>query len=120
MTAENLLFVRDNLSAVLEAQFRAAILDVEQWEPGQLLATADADVLEYLVSQYSVDCPVTAVVDRDLGRVSAGRGCQWAGGGMLARHAGNGCLNRREGRRGCRDDASLWKRQITRQPLVPA
>jgi hypothetical protein len=31
---------------------------IEEWEPDKLLATAEADVVEYLIGEYSVACPV--------------------------------------------------------------
>jgi hypothetical protein len=31
---------------------------IEEWEPDKLLATAEADVVEYLIGEYAVACPV--------------------------------------------------------------
>lgn len=54
---EEALFLTNSLSAALEGQRRAACQAVEAWDPDQLLATAEADVIEYLVAKYSVVCP---------------------------------------------------------------
>jgi hypothetical protein len=53
-----LFFTDGNLSDALQARQRQASRAVEEWEPDKLLATAEADVVEYLVAEYSVACPV--------------------------------------------------------------
>jgi hypothetical protein len=42
----------------LAAQQGEALKAIEEWDPDQFLATAEADVIDYLVAKYSVDCPV--------------------------------------------------------------
>jgi hypothetical protein len=56
--ANESLFTAGNLSSALEARQRQARKAVEEWEPDKLLATAEADVVEYLIAEYSVACPV--------------------------------------------------------------
>lgn len=64
-------------------------------------------------------CAVTAVVDRDLGRVFAGHGRPSCG--ALRPHDTSATLiDTRESWRGCRDHAGLWNWKIKRQPLLPA
>ena len=58
MSAEDLLFSSGDLQITLEARLRRARQAVDEWNPDQLLATAEADVIEYLVAEYSVACPV--------------------------------------------------------------
>lgn len=58
MNAEDLLFASGDLQRTLEAQRRRARQAIDEWDPEQLLATAEADVIEYLVAEYSVACPV--------------------------------------------------------------
>ena len=55
---EELLFSSGDLGMTLEAQRQNARQAVDQWEPEQLLATAEADIVDYLVGGYSVACPV--------------------------------------------------------------
>lgn len=55
---DTLLFASDGLPSALEAQRRAASRALDGWEPDELLATADADVMDYLIAEYSVECPV--------------------------------------------------------------
>ncbi|HEY3034276.1 MAG TPA: hypothetical protein VGJ54_06420, partial [Streptosporangiaceae bacterium] len=58
MRTSESLFTVDNLSSALDARQREASKAVEEWEPDKLLATAEADVVEYLIGEYSVACPV--------------------------------------------------------------
>jgi hypothetical protein len=58
VSTDELLFARNDLPGVLEAQRLAAKQALDSWDPDQLLATADADVMDYLIAKYSVDCPV--------------------------------------------------------------
>lgn len=58
MNAEGLLFASGDLQAMLEARRQRARQAVIEWNPEQLLATAEADVVDYLVAEYSVDSPV--------------------------------------------------------------
>ena len=58
MNREDLLFVAGDLYTRLEATKRAALKAIDDWEPEQLLATAEADVIDYLTGKYSVACPV--------------------------------------------------------------
>jgi hypothetical protein len=46
----------------LQARQAEALRAVEEWDADQLLATAEADVIDYLADKYSVTCPV---LDRD-------------------------------------------------------
>jgi hypothetical protein len=55
---DTLLFCSGDLTSALEARQREARQAIADWDPDQLLATAEADVAEYLVSEYSVQCPV--------------------------------------------------------------
>jgi hypothetical protein len=52
------IFTAGDLSSVLQARQQEARRAVEGWEPEKLLAIAEADVVEYLVAEYSVACPV--------------------------------------------------------------
>lgn len=58
MNTDTLLFASDGLPSVLEAQRKAASQALDDWDPDQLLTTTDADVMDYLVAEYSVACPV--------------------------------------------------------------
>ncbi len=58
MRASEFLFTAGDLSSALQARQRGASKAVEEWEPEKLLATAEADVVEYLIAEYSVACPV--------------------------------------------------------------
>ncbi len=58
MNAEERLFASGDLYQTLQAQQRRAHQAVLDWNPDQLLATAEADVIDYLVAEYSVACPV--------------------------------------------------------------
>ena len=58
MTAGPFLFTTRDLTSALEAQQWEARQAIDKWDPDELLATAEADVAEYLVSRYSVVCPV--------------------------------------------------------------
>jgi hypothetical protein len=59
---EEALFCGGSLSMALTGQQSEALRAVEEWDPDELLATAEADVIGYLVDKYSVDGPV---LDRD-------------------------------------------------------
>ena len=58
MRARKFLFTAGDLPSALEARQQEARRAVEEWEPEKLLAIAEADVVEYLVAEYSVACPV--------------------------------------------------------------
>jgi hypothetical protein len=58
VNTDELLFATDGLPSVLEARRRAAGHALADWDPDQLLGTADVDVMDYLVAEYSVACPV--------------------------------------------------------------
>ena len=58
VNTEELLFAKDDLPSALEARQREASQAVDRWDPEQLLATAEADVIDYVVAEYSVACPV--------------------------------------------------------------
>ena len=58
VNTDELLFAANDLPSVLEARRRAAGQAIDDWDPDQLLGTADADVMDYLVAEYSVACPV--------------------------------------------------------------
>ena len=51
MNGEELLFASGDLQVTLEAGRRRARQAVEEWEPDKLLATAEADVAEYLMGE---------------------------------------------------------------------
>lgn len=55
---DELLFTANDLPSALRGQMQAATVAIEKWDPDQLLATAEADVFEYLMSEHSVACPV--------------------------------------------------------------
>ena len=57
MNGEGLLFASGDLQATLEAGRHRARQAVIEWNPEQLLATAEADIIDYLVAEHSVDCP---------------------------------------------------------------
>lgn len=57
MNTDDLLFARDSLQAALEARQQEAQRAIDEWDPEQLLATAEQDIIEYLIEQYSVACP---------------------------------------------------------------
>lgn len=58
MDTRGLLYGYDDLRMALRARRQLACRAVEDWEPEQLLATAEADIVDYLVARYSVECPV--------------------------------------------------------------
>jgi hypothetical protein len=58
VNAEDPLFASGDLQWTLEARRRRARQAVAEWDPEKLLATAEADVIEYLVAEYSVAFPV--------------------------------------------------------------
>lgn len=58
VTDDTLLFSSGDLTGALEAKQREARQAIVGWDPDQLLATAEADIAEYLMSKYSVQCPV--------------------------------------------------------------
>ena len=62
VNGEEILFRSGDLYSTLAGQQAEALRAVEEWDADQLLATAEADVIDYLVAKYSVACPV---LDRD-------------------------------------------------------
>jgi hypothetical protein len=62
VTDEEALFRSGDLSMSLAVEQGKALKAIEDWDPDQFLATAEADVIDYLVAKHSVDCPV---LDRD-------------------------------------------------------
>lgn len=58
MNREERLFSSGDLQLTLQGQQQRARQAVLDWDPDQLLATAEADVIEYLMAEYSVECPV--------------------------------------------------------------
>ena len=58
MRASEFLSTAGDLSSALQARQREPSKAIEEWEPDKLLATAEADVVEYLIAEYSVACPV--------------------------------------------------------------
>ena len=57
VSAAELLFAAGDLSSVLDGRQREAARAVEAWEPEELLVTAEADIVRYLVDRYSLACP---------------------------------------------------------------
>lgn len=55
---ERLFSSGGDLQLTLQGQQQRARQAVLDWDPDQLLATAEADVIEYLLAEYSVECPV--------------------------------------------------------------
>lgn len=62
MNDEEILFRAGDLSMTLAGQQAEAKRAIKDWDPDQLLAIAETDVIDYLVAKYSVACPV---LDRD-------------------------------------------------------
>jgi hypothetical protein len=58
VNTEERLFAAGDLGMALAAQQDKARQAIDKWDPEQLLATAEADVIEYLLVEYSVACPV--------------------------------------------------------------
>jgi|ERR1700743_15385 len=58
VNTEERLFAVGDLGMALAAQQDKARQAIDKWAPEQLLATAEADVIEYLLAEYSVACPV--------------------------------------------------------------
>ena len=58
VNTEERLFAVGDLGVALAAQQDKARQAIDKWDPEQLLATAEADVIEYLLAEYSVACPV--------------------------------------------------------------
>ena len=58
VNTEERLFAVGDLGMALAAQQDKARQAIDKWDPEQLLATAEADVIEYLLAEYSVACPV--------------------------------------------------------------
>jgi hypothetical protein len=56
--AQGLRYGHDDLRVALEARRHEARQGADSWEPEQLLATSEADIVDHLVAQYSVECPV--------------------------------------------------------------
>jgi hypothetical protein len=57
-----ILFRSGDLYSALASQQAEALRAVVEWDADQLLATAKADLIDYLVAKYSVACPT---LDRD-------------------------------------------------------
>jgi hypothetical protein len=58
VNAEERLFTAGDMLRTLQAQQESARQAVYDWNPDHLLATAEADVIEYLVGKYSIPCPI--------------------------------------------------------------
>lgn len=58
MDSRGLRYGNDGLRIALRTRRQQARQAAHSWEPGQLLATAEADIVDYLVAAYSVECPV--------------------------------------------------------------
>lgn len=58
MRPTDYLFTSGDLLSILQVRHQRALQAIEQWNPDQLLATAEADVVDYLITEYSVTCPV--------------------------------------------------------------
>lgn len=58
MTDDPFLFNSGDLTSALQARQHEVLQAITDWDPDQLLATAEADIAEYLMSKYSVECPV--------------------------------------------------------------
>jgi hypothetical protein len=58
LSKEELLFSSGDLGMTLEAQRQRARQAVDQWDPEQLLVATEADIVDYLVSEYTVACPI--------------------------------------------------------------
>lgn len=58
MASDPLLFTTRDLTDILDAEQWEAKRAIDDWDPEELLAAAEADVAEYLVSKHSVACPV--------------------------------------------------------------
>jgi hypothetical protein len=58
VTDDPFLFNSGDLTTTLQGRQHQARKAITDWDPDQLLATAEADIAEYLVSKYSVECPV--------------------------------------------------------------
>lgn len=51
------LFSSNDLSSIVESQLRAVHNEIEQFEANQLLNTAPADLVKYLVEKYTLEAP---------------------------------------------------------------
>jgi hypothetical protein len=58
MSGDDLLFLERDLPSALDATRRDAVKAIATWDPDQLLATAEADIVDYLIAEHSVACPV--------------------------------------------------------------
>jgi hypothetical protein len=58
VNAEERLFTSGDMLGTLRAQQESAHQAVYDWNADQLLATAEADIIEYVVAKYSIPCPV--------------------------------------------------------------
>lgn len=58
MTTDELLFASGDPQVTLRTRREDARGAVDKWEPDQLPATAEADIVGYLMKQYSIECPV--------------------------------------------------------------
>jgi hypothetical protein len=58
VNAEERLFISGDMLGTLRAQQESARQAVYGWNADQLLGTAEADVVEYVVAESSIPCPV--------------------------------------------------------------
>jgi hypothetical protein len=58
VNSEERLFTSGDMLRTLGAQQESARQAVYDWNADQLLATAEADLIEYVVGKYSISCPV--------------------------------------------------------------
>jgi hypothetical protein len=58
MDARGLRYGNDDLRIMLRNRRQGTLASVDSWEPEQLLATSEADIVDYLAAQGSVECPV--------------------------------------------------------------
>ncbi len=58
MNSEERLFTSGDMLGTLRAQQESARQAVYDWNADELLATAEADIIEYVVAKYSIPCPV--------------------------------------------------------------
>ncbi len=56
-TLDELLFAKNDLRLAPEATARKLREDLPAWDPDELLALPETDVVEYLVAAHSVTCP---------------------------------------------------------------
>jgi hypothetical protein len=58
VNSEERLFTSGDMLGTLRAQQESARQAVYDWNADELLATAEADIIEYVVAKYSIPCPV--------------------------------------------------------------